>query len=84
VNEKNAAGAARVYSVVLARRQIGRIRVGELVVLLPVEDVVADVALLALPTVRRIAQAGLRGVVLVPFDEWRAAFPAADVADVVN
>jgi hypothetical protein len=43
---------------------------------LPVEDVLADAALLALPTVRRVARAGLRGVVLVPLEEFAGAFPA--------
>jgi hypothetical protein len=39
--------------------------------------VLADAALLALPTARRVARAGLRGVVLVPLQEFAGAFPAA-------
>jgi hypothetical protein len=67
---------ARCYRVVPSRRAVRGVRVGDPVVVLPVEDVLADAALLALPTVRRVARAGLRGVVLVPLEEFAGAFPA--------
>ena len=53
------------------------VRVGDPVVVLPVEEVLADVKLLALPTVRRAARAGLRGVVLVPIKGFAGALLAA-------
>jgi len=65
------------FRVVPCGRSVRGIRAGDPVVLLPVEAILADVRLLSLPTVRRVARAGLRGVVLVPLEEFAGAFPAA-------
>lgn len=64
-------GTAGGYRVVPCKRRVRGIREGEQVVLLPVEAILADAQLLALPTVRRVAREGFRGVVLMPLAEWR-------------
>jgi hypothetical protein len=65
------------FRVVPCGRSVRGIRAGDPVVLVPVEAILADVRLLGLPTVRRVARCGLRGVVLVPLGEFAGAFPAA-------
>jgi len=70
-------GAAAGFRVVPSGRSIRGIRAGDPVVLVPIEAVLADVRLLGLPTVRRVARAGRRGVVLVPLGEFASAFPDA-------
>ena len=65
------------FRVVPSNRHAGGVRPGDPVVLLPVEAVLDDARLLELPTVRRLARNGLRGVVLVPLAEWRERFSAA-------
>jgi phage head maturation protease len=67
------------FRVVPCGRSVRGIRAGDPVVLVPVETTLADVRLLGLPTVRRVARYGLRDVVLVPVEEWRESFPAAAV-----
>ena len=69
------------FRVVPCRRRVHGIREGDPVVLLPVEAVVADVTLLRLPTVRRMAAAGMRGCVLVPLSEWTSGNVAGVFAD---
>jgi hypothetical protein len=63
------------YRLVRSDRGAGPVRVGDEVVVIPVEDVVARPELLELPTVRRVAREGRKSVVLVPLAEWRAKFP---------
>jgi hypothetical protein len=69
------------FRVVPSNRRAGRVRPGDPVVLLPVEAVLADARLLELPTVRRLARGGMRGVVLVPIEEWRERLSAVAAAE---
>ncbi len=66
----------RRYRVVRAGRAVDGVAHPEPMVKLPVEDVLADAELLALPTVRRAATSGHRQAptILVPLSEWDAAF----------
>jgi hypothetical protein len=65
------------FRVVPCNRRVRGVRAGDPVMLIPVEAIQADVRLLRLPTVQRVARAGHRGVVLVPVAEWRAHSSAA-------
>ncbi len=67
-------GTAGGHHVVRCNRRVRGIGKGDLVVVLPIEAVLADAQLLGLPTVRRVAREGLRSVVLVPLAEWRERF----------
>ena len=65
------------FRVVPCGRSVRGIRAGDPVVLVPVEAILTDVRLLGLPTVRRVAREGRKGVVLVPLDEFSGAFDRA-------
>jgi len=65
------------FRVVPCGRSVRGIRAGDPVVLVPVEAILADVRLLGLPTVRRVAREGRKGVVLVPLDEFSEVFDRA-------
>ena len=67
------------FRVVPCGRSVRGIRAGDPVVIVPVEAVLSDVRLLGLPTVRRVAREGRRGVVLVPLGEFSGAFDCGPV-----
>jgi hypothetical protein len=62
--------------VVRSDRAAGDVDVGDLVAIVAADHVAAAPRLLELPTVRRLARAGRRSIVLVPLAEVLAVFAA--------
>ena len=63
--------------LVRSDRAAGAVDVRDLVAIVPTDAIPESPRLLELPTVRRLARAGRRGVVLVPVDEVARTFASA-------
>jgi hypothetical protein len=63
--------------VVASKRSAGAVDIGDLVAIVATDAIATCPRLLELPTVRRLARAGRKSVVLVPVDEVARTFAAA-------